>query len=73
MEIPKYILKALERRQKAAYIFNEADLLITEFINKHNIEAESYDYCGGVEAIVNPDNSASRIREAIYNHEIEGK
>lgn len=69
MKIPKYIEKALDDREKAAYKFNSADYIISQFIEKHNIVAESYDYRSGVESIVNPSASAARIREAIINKE----
>lgn len=69
MKIPKYIEKALADRAKAAYKFNSADHIITQYIEKHDIDVEQYDYCGGVEAIVNPDASADRIRIAITNKE----
>lgn len=67
MKIPKYIEKALDDRVKAADKLNSADLIISEFIEKHDINVEDYDYRDGVEAIVNPDASAERIREAIKN------
>lgn len=67
MNIPKYILKALGRRARAAESFNTNDLIISKFIDKHNIEIESYDYHGGVESIVNPYNSAKRVALAILN------
>lgn len=66
MKIPKYIEKALERRARAAEIWNHNDLIISEFIDKHDIfEIDSCDYHGGVEAIVNPWASSSRVAEAI--------
>ena len=67
MKIPKYIEKALERRAKAAEIWNNNDLIISNFIDKHNIIVEDYDYHGGCEAIVNPWTSSSRVAEAIKN------
>lgn len=69
MNIPKYIEKALNDREKAADKFNSADYIISEFIEKHDIVVENYDYRGGVESIVNPSASAARIREAIENKE----
>lgn len=68
MQIPKYIEKALERRVNAAEKFNNADIIISDFIEKYDIDVEIYDYHGGVESIVNPDDSAERIRQAIQNH-----
>ena len=67
MKIPKYIKKALDDRVKAADKFNDSDNTLSEYITKYNIEVEMYDYAGGVEAIVNPDASAERIRKAILN------
>lgn len=67
MDIPKYVLKALGRRARAAETFNTNDLIVSKFIDKHNINVESYDYHGGVESIVNPYNSAKRVTLAILN------
>lgn len=67
MKIPKYIEKALDDRVKAADKFNGADRIITQFIEKHDIDVNSEDYLGGAESLVNPDASADRIREAIEN------
>lgn len=68
MQIPKYIEKALEQRVKAAEKFNETDYLISTWLDEKGIDVEIFDTHGGVEAIVNPDESAERIREAILNH-----
>lgn len=67
MKIPKYIEKALDDRVKAANKFNTTDLIISNFIDKYEIDVDTEDFHGGVESIVNPDASADRIREAIKN------
>ena len=69
MRIPKHIEQALNRRMKSAYVFNETDYIISTYLDKMGIETETYDTHGGVEAIVNPYESAERIRKAILNHE----
>lgn len=69
MKIPKYIEKALQQRENSACKLIKADTIITDFIIKNNICAESYDYCSGVEMYCNPYESANRIREAILNTE----
>lgn len=65
MKVPKYIEKALERRARAANQWNSNDLIISEFIDKHKIVVEDYDYHGGCEAIVNPWTSSRRVYDAI--------
>lgn len=65
MKIPKYIEKALNSRVKAADKFNSTDYIISEFIERYDIEVEPCDYRGGVEALVNPDAICERIRQAI--------
>ena len=68
MQIPKYIEKALEQRVKAAEKFNEADYIVSTYLDKMGIEADMWNTYSGANAIVNPDESAERIREAILNH-----
>ena len=68
MKIPKYVDEALKKRTKAAIIVSKNDAIITDFINKHNIDANSEDYCGGVEMYANPYESEDAIRQAIENH-----
>lgn len=68
MQIPNYIEKALERRINAINKFNSADIIISEFIEKHLINADPADYRGGCESIASPEMSAEHIREAILNH-----
>lgn len=68
MQIPNYIEKALERRINAVNKFNSADIIISEFIDKHGINVDSADYRGGCESIASPEMSAERIREAILNY-----
>ena len=47
MNCPKYIRDALRARALAAERFNEKDLLISEWIDKNNIEVPLEDYHGG--------------------------
>lgn len=68
MKIPKYIDEALKKRTKAAIIVSKNDTIVTDFINKHNIDVNSEDYYGGVEMYVNPYESEDAIRQAIEDH-----
>lgn len=68
MKIPKYIDKALVQRRKVACKLMDLDGIITDFINKNQIEVHSEDYCGGVEMYSNPCASEESIRKAILNH-----
>lgn len=69
--IPKYIENALRRRTKAAVSFNENDLILSRYID-HRPELletiDSEDFHGGVESIVNPEESEERIRSAIKDY-----
>jgi len=71
MKIPKYILIALQRRANAAYLWNKYDWIISNYINKHNIEVPSECYRGGVEGIVNPDSANKEIIKCMLEHENE--
>ena len=66
---PKYIKEALTQRAKCASRFTELDVMIGEWLEKHNIydKVEHYDISGGCEAYVNPDSSSARILEVIEN------
>lgn len=69
--IPKYIENALRRRTKAALSFNDNDLILSRYIDRHpellgTIDSE--DFHGGVESIVNPKDSERRVRTAIENY-----
>lgn len=68
MQIPNYIEKALEHRINAVNKFNSADIIISEFIDKHGINVDPADYRGGCESIASPEISAEHIREAILNY-----
>lgn len=68
MKIPKYVDEALKKRTKAAIIVLKNDTIVTDFINKHNIDVNSEDYCGGVEMYANLFESEDAIRQAIENH-----
>lgn len=65
MKCPKYIKDALFKRARLAALFTIHDMTIYEFLEKHDIEVESYDILGGCEAYVNPFDSAKRILAAI--------
>lgn len=66
MKVPKYIEKALERRARAAEAWNHNDLIVSNFIDKHDIFGiDECDYHSGVEAIVNPWASSQRVYKAI--------
>lgn len=65
MKCPKYIRDALKSRALAAERFNEKDILISEWIDKNNINVPLEDYHGGVEAIVHPYDSMMSILDAI--------
>lgn len=65
MKIPKEVENALKRRVNAAIKWNEADIIVSRFIDENGIDCESFDYHGGVESLVNPIDSAYRVRQAI--------
>lgn len=69
MRVPKYILDALERRAKAAETWEKNDRIITDFITKNKIDVPTENYCGGVEGVVNPWDSARVIIECIEANE----
>lgn len=69
MKCPQYIKDMLTRRAKHAAEFTELDIAIGEWLDKHGIEVEEYDICGGCESYVNPYASSRRIIEAIENFE----
>lgn len=69
MRIPKYIDEALRKRANAAFRFLQHDVVVSEFIEKHNIDVNFEDYGGGVESILNPYESENVVREAILAHE----
>lgn len=68
MKIPAYIQNALNDRIKSAEKFISADFIVSQFIDKYDIDVSSEDYYGGCESIVNPYDSAVRILDAIKNH-----
>ena len=65
LKIPYYIRDSLDKRKRAAEMFNEHDLIVSQWCMNNGVELEEYDCFGGVEAIVNPDDSKKRILEAI--------
>lgn len=69
MKILKYIEEALRKRTNAAYKFINYDCIVAYFIEKNGIELDTMHYGLGCESLVNLDNSANAIREAILAHE----
>lgn len=67
MNVPKYIIDALEQRAKHAEKFNHYDFIISEYINENNISVKDYDYRGGSESIAHPHTSSQRVYQAILN------
>ena len=67
MKCPNYIKEALKQRANHADRFTELDIMIAEWLEKHDLIhlVEDYDIHGGCESYVNPTNSSARILEAI--------
>ena len=65
LEVPHYIRDSLDKRKRAAEMFNKHDLIVSQWCMNNGVELEDYDCFGGVEAVVNPDDSKKRILEAI--------
>ena len=67
MKIPKYVDEALRMRTKAACQFSKYDYIISNWLSKNSFDdcIDSSDFHGGVESIMNPQDSEDRIREAI--------
>lgn len=59
MKIPKYILKHIEARGKAAEKFCEHDYIISRWCNKNEIETEQIN--GYVDSVVNPEQSNKQL------------
>jgi len=57
LEVPRYIRDSLDKRKRAAEMFNKYDLIVSQWCMNNSIELEDYDCFGGVEAIVNPNDS----------------
>ena len=69
MECPKYISEALRKRALYANRLLDLDYMISEFIEKNNIDVDPEDIHGGCEIYVNPDESSQRVLEAIIAKE----
>ena len=65
LKVPHYIRDSLDKRKRAAEMFNKYDLIVSQWCMNNSIELEDYDCFGGVEAIVNPNDSKKRILEVI--------
>ena len=53
MKCPQYIKDMLMSRAYHAERFTSLDVGIQEWLDKHSIEVDEYDICGGCEAYVN--------------------
>ena len=69
MKCPQYIKDMLNARANHAAKFTVLDVTIQEWLEKHGIEVEEFDICGGCESYVNPYDSSRRIIEAIEEFE----
>ena len=49
--------------------FSSLDWDVQEWLDKHGIEVEECDICGGCESYVNPRDSSKRIIQAIEDFE----
>lgn len=69
MRCPKYIKEALKQRANCASKFTDLDLMIAEWLDKHQLLdlVENEDIGGGCESYVNPHSSSERILEIIEN------
>lgn len=67
MWLPKRIEKLIDRRARLAAELMNADYELSNWIDKHGIPVEDYDYRTGVELYTNPYASARRIKEAVAN------
>ena len=68
MKIPKYVQKLIDRRCKLADQLALVCYDLDEWLDKNNIECESYDTHTGVEIYINPCSSRRRIINAILKH-----
>lgn len=69
MKMPKYIDNALRLRTSHAILLDRYMGSVDKWLDKNNIECETYDTHTGCEIYCNPMASEMRIREAIKNHE----
>lgn len=71
MEIPKYVQKLIDRRCQLAVQLDKVCFELDKWLDKNNIECESYDTHTGVEIYCNPYSSKYRVSKAIINHQSE--
>lgn len=67
MKCPLYIKDLLRKRAICAENFTQYDVQLANWLEKNNIEVETYDICGGVESYSNPWASSNRVLQAIEN------
>lgn len=71
MKIPKYVQKLIDRRCKLADQLATVCWELDEWLDKNEIECETYDTHTGVEIYCNPCSSKMRIMKAITDHPTE--
>jgi hypothetical protein len=71
MKIPKYVQNLIDRRCKLAARLAKVCWELDEWLDKNNIECETYDTHTGVEIYCNPYSSKKRIIEAINKHDFK--
>ena len=69
MKIPKYVEELIMKRAKYASYLMDVSYELDKWLDKNEIECESYDTHTGVEIYCNPASSARRIRDAILAKE----
>lgn len=73
MNIPKYVQELIHRRCKLANQLLDVCYKLDCWLDKKDIECESYDTHTGVEIYCNPYASAERVTLAILNSRKEEK
>ena len=69
MKIPKYVDELIFKRMKYAANLMHICYELDKWLDKNEIECESYDTHTGVEIYCNPVDSARRVRKAILAKE----
>lgn len=69
MNIPKYVLYLIVKRQRCAEKAMDAAVDLQHWIDKNEIQIEDEDSVGGYEMFANPHKSACRVMNAILEKE----
>lgn len=69
MQIPKYVLDLIIKRQRYAEKAISAAYSLQEWLDKNGICVEDYDESGGAEMFVDSHESAIRVLKAIIEKE----